>query len=297
MIIPRPWTHITDQGGIEQQMSVAAPHATDGRFKAGGIFLAIAWFVIWYGVRHDLFYYRGHKKSPISFLTLLVRDFPLQYTLSLIVMGIFIGYSAASAFIFDISVTKYDVNVVWPFALGYGPCVLLLLILNVWGFINPNEDKELIRQRVRRGRETDAEVGITRKPNWWSKLKGDHHLDDLQRLRGLVGDENIHSGDAKRSSGLPGDAMEMNSINSGVARSTGNTRDVSTLRSRSQSRGRFSDTRTNSSSDNGLLSPSDNTRLPRTPSTNSLASALTGNTLSGEGVAGRQQVIRSMLDV
>ena len=99
-----------------------------------------------------------------------------------------------------ISIMKYDVPVVYPYALGYTPCVLLLMFFNVWGYLEANEDKILIQQRITRGRIADAEVGITKRPSWWSKACGDHHLDDLQQLRGMVEENNIHSNQqAKRN--------------------------------------------------------------------------------------------------
>lgn len=113
--------------------------------------------------------------------------------MAIMVILVRIGYGIAQAFDFTISVLKYNTNPIWPYILGYLPCILVLLIFNVWGFIDKNEDKELIRQRVERGQAADRELGYKRKPNWWSKSGGDHHLDDMSRLRGLVASENIHS--------------------------------------------------------------------------------------------------------
>jgi uncharacterized protein DUF2434 len=292
MSVPRSWSKITDQGGIAQQMAVAKPAATDGRFKACAIFLGIAYLIVWYCVRHNLHYYRPHRRNPLSFFTLLVRSFPPHLTLALVVVGVYIGYIAASAWLFNISIIKYDVAVVWPFALGYTPCILLLIIFNVAGYLEPNEDKALIQQRVERGRAADAEIGITKKPSWWSKARGDHHLDDLQRLRGMVADTNINSNEAADDNRVSGEAVEMANLPaSRDARSTANAFDTpSTLRSRSESRNRL----TMTESRGILLPPRRSDRLARTPSNNSMASALTGNTL---GTEPKQQTIRSMLDV
>jgi hypothetical protein len=292
MSVPRSWSNITDQGGIAQQTSMAKPAATDGRFKAGAIFLGIAYLIIWYCVRHNLHYYRPHRRTPISFFSLLIRQFPPQLTLALLTMAVYVGYSAAAAWIFNISIIKYDVAVVWPFALGYGPCILLLVIFNVAGYFEPNEDKALIQQRISRGRAADAEIGITKKPSWWSKARGDHHLDDLQRLRGMVVDTNVNSNQASNDDRARGEAVEMANLRpEDGARSTSNAFDTpSTLRSRSESRNRL----TTTDSGGNLLPPRRSERLARTPSNNSMASALTGNTL---GTEPRQQTIRSMLEV
>jgi hypothetical protein len=44
----------------------------------------------------------------------------------------------------------------------------------VAGYFDPNEDRELIRQRRIRGAEADQEMGITKKPQWWLKLREDN---------------------------------------------------------------------------------------------------------------------------
>src|ERR1700750_1157284 len=132
MSVPRSWSRITDQGGIVQQMTVAKGTATDGRFKAGSLFLCIAWLVIIYCIRHTLHYYRPHSRTPLNLGKLLIREFPVRLSAALIIMGVYVGYTAAASWNFNIRIMKYDVPVVCPYALGYPPCVLLLMFFNVW---------------------------------------------------------------------------------------------------------------------------------------------------------------------
>jgi len=299
MSVPRSWSNITDQGGIVQQMTMAKVTATDGRFKAGSLALCIAWLIIVYCIRHTLHYYRPHIRAPFNFGKLLLREFPLRLSVALIIMGVYVGYTTAASWNFNISIIKYDVPVVYPYALGYTPCVILLLIFNVWGYLESNEDKILIKQRITRGRIADAEIGITKRPSWWSKARGDHHLDDLQQLRGMVDENNIHSNRPNDDANAPVEDVEMNTLRaSGTRASVNSALEASnTLRDRSQSRGRLSPPLTNSDSDSGLLMPRRSERLARTPSNNSMGSVLTGNTLNAENVQARQQTVRSMLDV
>jgi hypothetical protein len=72
-----------------------------------------------------------------------------------------------------------NVNGSIPFiyGLGWAPIALIFFVYEVCGYIYPNEDKELIRQRRVRGAEIDAELGYTKKPHWWSRLNGDHNLN------------------------------------------------------------------------------------------------------------------------
>lgn len=47
--------------------------------------------------------------------------------------------------------------------------MIILLVQIIAGLVNPNEDKELIRQRRVRGAEHDRELGIAQKPAWWKR--------------------------------------------------------------------------------------------------------------------------------
>ena len=129
MTVPRSWGKIPLQGGTAQQTSYAEPAATDGRFKAGAIFLAIAWLIMVYYVRHSLYYYKPHSRG-LGSIVAVIRHLPIRFPLSLIALSVFLGYDIASAWIFDISIMKYDVSVVWPFALGYTPCLVFIIIFN-----------------------------------------------------------------------------------------------------------------------------------------------------------------------
>jgi len=62
------------------------------------------------------------------------------------------------------------------YGLGWGTISAILVIFEVFGYIDPNEDRELIRQRRTRGAEIDQELGITKKPQWWSRLHGDNSI-------------------------------------------------------------------------------------------------------------------------
>jgi len=138
-----------------------------------------------------------------------------------------------------------------------------------------NEDKQLLKQRIERGLAADAEIGIVRKPNWWSKARGGNHLTISS------------SNDEPPASGM--DAVEMKGMSPA---STGVGKD-----SKSEDRigiaarpGQVS----------GHLQPATKSALRavgRTPSNHSLASAMTGNTLNDENIQARQQKVRSMLDV
>lgn len=72
------------------------------------------------------------------------------------------------------------------YGLGYGPTFLVIVVFEVWGYLDPNEDRALLKMRAERGRSIDAELGIQKKPHWWSRMTGDHHLSTEQRLKNMT---------------------------------------------------------------------------------------------------------------
>ena len=75
------------------------------------------------------------------------------------------------------------------YGLGYAPIILIFAVNELAGLMTDNEDRALIKQRAARGRDVDAELGLaSKKPGWWTKASGDHHLDTGARLRAMVGE-------------------------------------------------------------------------------------------------------------
>ncbi|KAL1621980.1 hypothetical protein SLS56_008924 [Neofusicoccum ribis] len=188
MEIPRSWTKLQYQRSPWQQAHYAEPTATDARFKAGAILSVLAWIVIVVSLHHSLHHYRPRPAS--GGIMLRINSFctycPTKLFLALIVLAVRLAYALASAWVWEISLLKYDVQPGWPYGLGYGTTFLLLVLFNVFGYIDENEDKLIFEQRRQRGQAADAELGITKKPSWWSKAQGDLHLTPDQRLRALA---------------------------------------------------------------------------------------------------------------
>lgn len=96
------------------------------------------------------------------------------------------AYGIASAWLWDLSIFQDDVNIGWPFGLGYGTIALILIVFEIAGFVEENEDKIILAQRRERGREQDAEIGYTKKPNWWSRNWTDRYGTADQRLKNMT---------------------------------------------------------------------------------------------------------------
>ncbi|KAJ2973970.1 hypothetical protein NUW58_g8808 [Xylaria curta] len=181
VVIPRNWGAVELQRSPEQTIENAIPAATDIRFKIAPFLLLVSWLTIlvslWHSVRHYEARNRGWLNRIIGFLRYVPFRFLLMIPLALVV----VAYQALAAWEFDYSPLKRDTNLVAMYVGGYLPALLLVIILCVSGFMRPNEDKELIRQRRERGAQLDQELGITKKPAWWRRIRGDVGTGDVVR--------------------------------------------------------------------------------------------------------------------
>jgi hypothetical protein len=269
MSVPRRWSSVTSQGGVVQQMAVAKPMATDGRFKSSAILLCVSLLVVLANIRHILYYYKPRRYGPFSLIPSIVHYLPIRFFLNIILIAIYLAYLVASTWKFEISLMKYNASPIWGFCFGYAPCLLIIVVFNAWGFTEENEDKQLMRQRVERGLAADAEMGHARKPGWWSKARG----DPVARVAGNSDEAPpAERNDAVELGGLP--PAETGARAEGLAASAG---EMGGRAARPAGKSAL--------------------RVGRKKSNNSLASALTGNTLNEENVQVRQQKVRSMLDV
>jgi hypothetical protein len=190
MTIPRPWSAIQKQRSPSQAESVARLEATDARFKAGAVFAAFALVVSCYCVKHSLCYYKKQdaKQHPGMALSVL-KHTPPKLVLSLSIIAVRIGYAIASAWNWSISPYRVGVGIPWLYGLGYGPALILLVVLNIYGFVEQNDDRVLIYQRARRSEVADRELGITgvsRKPSWWSKSHNKAEASAEEMLREMA---------------------------------------------------------------------------------------------------------------
>ena len=175
MTIPRSWTKIQYQRSLDQQSSNAKPVGTDGRFKAATFFAFLAWCVICYSLRHSIHYYKPRNRGWWNSLKGFFQFAPVKYLLVLTLALVVIGHSGAIAFEWTISPLRSDANPGWIYGLGYAPILLIIVVLEIFGFIDRNEDRVLLEQRRLRERTIDAELGIgagAQKPSWWSKRHG-----------------------------------------------------------------------------------------------------------------------------
>ena len=173
MIIPRNWEPIMRQRSKLQTIEQAEPTATDARFKVAAFIMIICWCTIivslWHSIRHYEPRNRGWFNRTIGFLGYM----PFRFALELPILFGMVGYQVICSFNFRLSpLDAEDTNLVAMYLGGYAPSLLILIIQVADGFIRPNEDRELIRQRRERGEQIDRELGITKKPAWWRRVNG-----------------------------------------------------------------------------------------------------------------------------
>lgn len=186
MTIPRPLGNIEYQRSPQQQNDYAKPSGTDARFKTGAFLAFLAWCMICYSLQHSIHHYKPRNRGLWNSFTGFLHWAPTKFLLIIPLTAVRVGYDIAASFEWNISPLKYNVNAGWMYGLGYAPAFLIILVFNIWGYFDPNEDRDLLKQRAERGRTIDAELGLNKKPSWWSKLHGDNHLSTESRLKAMT---------------------------------------------------------------------------------------------------------------
>lgn len=115
---------------------------------------------------------------------------PVRFMFILPLSLAMIAYQALSAWEFQWSPLNIHTDDAAMYAGGYAPSLLILVVQVIAGFVNPNEDRELLRQRRVRGEQIDRELGIVHKPAWWRRVNGDPSPAS-ERMRDRIA-RNVH---------------------------------------------------------------------------------------------------------
>lgn len=107
---------------------------------------------------------------------------PFRFVLLLPLALVVVAYQGLVAWEFDLSPLKQSTNYISMYVGGYTPALLIVIIQNLAGFLRPNEDKALIKQRRERGASLDAELGLVRKPAWWKRANGDNGPGGMREM-------------------------------------------------------------------------------------------------------------------
>ena len=271
MCIPKSWTPLQKQNTPEQKDDIARPSAIGIREKIGAIFGAIAWFVICYSLHHSLKHYKPRAAGLWDRFNMFCHYVPSKLFFAIAILGVRVGYALASAWIWDITIFQDEVQIGWSFGLGYATILAIIIIFEIAGFVDENEDKILIQQRRERGAIADNELGIVKKPNWWSRNWSDKYASDDQRLRNMTGEV----GGGRATSRRISQNIELGNMGG--------------VRNRSRSRPTQDQFREET--------PGAQLGATRTQQSDDGASTMTGRTLTGNTGEAPPQRVRSMLDV
>lgn len=173
VVFPRNWSPIQLQRSPEQTLLEAVPAATDIRLKVGAFLLLAAWVVILVSLRHSVNEYLPHNRGLVNRAIGIIKLTPLRLHLLMFLSLALVAYQALVSWSWDNSPMNITGNVAAIYIGGFLPTLLIVYTNIVAGFMRPNEDQELIRQRRLRGIEQDAELRITRKPTWWRRARGE----------------------------------------------------------------------------------------------------------------------------
>jgi hypothetical protein len=189
MVVPRSWSPIEKQRSLSQTASIAKPSATDIRFKLAAFFLFCSWLTTIYSLRHSIKYYKPQNRGLFNRFFGFVKYTPRKFLLTLPLSLGMVAYAIACSIDFSISPLNLHTDLGTMYGWGWGSIACILAVYEIAGYLDPNEDKELIRQRRVRGAEIDQEMGITKKPQWWSRLHGDNReLGVHERIARNVGE-------------------------------------------------------------------------------------------------------------
>ncbi|KFA66792.1 hypothetical protein S40285_07039 [Stachybotrys chlorohalonatus IBT 40285] len=196
LCIPRNWTFLQRQSDDDQFHDRFIPNATSNRFKAGSFCLIVCWLTICFSMHHSIHYYRPSEGGFFRRIIDYLRSFPARFLLIVPLCAGLIAYQVYISFDWRLSLMVFDGNVPVMFGWGYGPPLAIIWIQVLYGYFSPNEDKELIRQRRERGEHLDRELGIVRRPAWWSRVRGDHLLTLRDKIL-----RNVHEVGTERGAG------------------------------------------------------------------------------------------------
>ncbi|TPX12698.1 uncharacterized protein E0L32_000875 [Thyridium curvatum] len=194
MIVPRNWGNIEMQRDDDQARLVAEPTATDTRFKVAAFCLLVCWLSVCVSLWHSIKHYQPRNRGLWNRFLGIIRFTPLRFKIIVPLALAIVAYQALSAWKFQWSPLKLHTNNAAMFAGGYLPALLILATqIFLYGWLHPNEDRELIRQRRVRGQQLDRELGIVHKPAWWRRVNGEvfgsemHMRDRIARNVAEVG--------------------------------------------------------------------------------------------------------------
>jgi len=131
----------------------------------------ICWLITFFYLRHSIKHYCPRSTGLVRRAVGLLRFIPLRFYFLLTLSAVIPTYQALVAWNFAWSPLNVKGLNAAIYTGGYAPTLLIIYIQIIFGFVTPNEDLELKRQRRIRGADIDRELGIAPKPAWWRRIR------------------------------------------------------------------------------------------------------------------------------
>lgn len=178
----------------------------------------VAVAVICYSLEHSVYRYipkpisgtrRGAWGRQAMFY---IQGAPSQYLIAIILLLIKIAYDIASAWDWNISPLRYSVHPGWIYGLGFTPAILLIILFNIVGLCEINEDKAIIAQRmeIETALASDTPLG---KKSLMDKWIGRLHLPMTKHKKR---EKEVEMENIKKDDGVEVTAAERDSQSSGT---------------------------------------------------------------------------------
>lgn len=219
LAVPRSWDSIELQRSPSQTLDRAKPFATDSRFKAAGFMALVAVAVICYSLEHSVYRYipkpipgGSGRKAWGKQALFYIQGAPSQYLVAIVLLLIKIAYDIASAWDWNISPLRYGVHPGWIYGLGFTPAILLIILFNIVGLCEINEDKAIIVQRmeIETALASDTPLGKkSRMDKWIGRL----HLPMTKHKKR---EKEVEMENIKKDDGVEVTAAERDSQSSGT---------------------------------------------------------------------------------
>ncbi|KAH0845412.1 hypothetical protein FOPE_11799 [Fonsecaea pedrosoi] len=135
-LVPRSWSFAQKQRSPTQTQGLARPVALDARFKSASVLATVCLGLIVFRLGYGSRTYRA--------------NIPTTLLLTIICLGLRVAYVLAGSWVWGLSPFRRDLSGGVLYGLGYAPALLILVLLNIHGYMNENEDKVLIALRASR---------------------------------------------------------------------------------------------------------------------------------------------------
>lgn len=110
-----------------------------------------------FSLGHSVKHYNPRRRGLHNGVVGLIEFIPIKFLITIPLSLLFVIYEFACSYDFHISPLKLHTDLAYMYGLGWAPIACIVLVYEIAGYIDPNEDEELKRQRRIRNVEVNSE--------------------------------------------------------------------------------------------------------------------------------------------